>query len=39
MRNDDASSRYPKFLEDFHMILQVSSTPVLFSQRIHKILP
>lgn len=36
--NDDASKRYPKFLEDFYSSLQISSTSVQPLQRIHKIL-
>ncbi|CAF1543529.1 unnamed protein product [Rotaria sp. Silwood1] len=36
--NEGAASHYPKFLEDFHTAINVSSTPVPSLQRIHKIL-
>jgi len=35
---DDASKRYPKFLEDFNSSLQISSKSVPPLQRIHKVL-
>lgn len=35
--NDDASKRYPQFLEEFHSAIQISSTPIEPLQRIIKI--
>jgi thymidine phosphorylase len=36
--NDDASKRYPKYLDDFNTALHVSSTPVKPLERIYKVL-
>ena len=35
---DDASKRYPKFLEELNTAIQISSTSVPPLQRIHKVL-
>jgi thymidine phosphorylase len=35
--NDDASNRYPKYLEDLNTALHVSPIPVEPLKRIHKI--
>lgn len=35
---DDASTRFPKFLEEFNSALRISSTPVQPLQRIYKVL-
>ncbi len=36
--NNDASKRYPKFLDDFNASLHVTSTVVEPLKRIHKVL-
>ncbi len=36
--NDDASKRYPRYLDELNTALHISSTPVEPLQRIYKIL-